>query len=299
MSLIYTRRKRSQSFGSYGSFNDQLAAEKLGSSPKPELIEGYAHICFNEDSNCFRGILLTADGTSYNISAKRTRIGLTEENQDNCDGADDMPSPDVMRDFPSPLRSALNSTDVAFVSRQSSLDARAAGELQFILEEIPSSTGVNINGDKCSPPSHCSSQSVSRPGSPPTTQQIIRALDNLLIRHSNGSLSEKSPMDEVCGSPISSPFRSRSGSRSGNRPQQTIEVISVVFDIAVSDLEDGTQHNIRNVSGRLGANFTLRNRQLCFATERTYWYFLFIVLTIKYYDYAINPVVLLLKGPTS
>ena len=264
MSLIYTRRKRSQSFGSYGSFKDQLAAEKLaGSSPKPELIEGYAHICFNDDTHCFRGILLTADGTSYNISAKRSRLGLTEENENS---PHEMPSLDIIRDFPSPLRSDLTSSD-SFISRQSSLDARAAGELQFILEEMPSAGIVPIGDEKASPPSQIS----SRPGSPPTQQQIISALDNLLIRHSNSPQTEHPQLDEcvLSGSPIS-PFRSRSGSRSGSNRSQA-DVISVVFDIAVSDLEDGTQHNIRNVGGRLGASFTLRNRQLCFATELTYW----------------------------
>jgi hypothetical protein len=64
-----------------------------------------------------------------------------------------------------------------------------------------------------------------------------------------------------------SPFRSRSGSRS----QQNVDTISVVFDVTVSDLEEGSQHCIRGVSGRKGSNLTLRNRQLVFRTDRSYW----------------------------
>ena len=46
---------------------------------KPELIEGYAHLCFDDQGLWFRGILLTTDGqSSYTLSGKRTRIELNQ-----------------------------------------------------------------------------------------------------------------------------------------------------------------------------------------------------------------------------
>ncbi len=142
MSLLYTRRRRSQSFGSFGSFKEQLAMEKPA---KPELIEGYAHICFDELGLWFRGILSTPDGqSSYNLSGKRTQLTMTEEMDDVADGG----APDVIRDFPSPLRTPnsgsvemrspeFNSITSGCVSRQDSIDSRTERELQFILEELP------------------------------------------------------------------------------------------------------------------------------------------------------------------
>lgn len=264
MSVIYTRRRRSQSFGSFGSFSEALAVENSSSSRpscKPELIEGYAHICFlEEQAQCFRGILLTADGTSYTLTAKRSRLGVTEEGKEdqqqqkpgNTEGDQ---SPDVLHDYPSPLRSHGSTGEMGPCSRQSSLDAKGASDLQFVLEELPDGQ-------------HPNSQPASLPGSPPTTQQIIRALDKLLIRNAAGGPLQDDPGPELGNaSPCLSPFRSRSGSKSG----QPIETVSVMFDVSVSDLEDGTQHTIRNVGGRKGNTFTLRNRQLCFVTERAFW----------------------------
>ncbi|KAI9551798.1 hypothetical protein GHT06_022134 [Daphnia sinensis] len=264
MSLLYSRRRRSQSFGSFGSFKEQLAMEKPVAA-KPELIEGYAHICFDEQELWFRGILSTADGqSSYNLTGKRTCRGMTEENDDVTDG------PDVVRDFPSPLRTPnsgsveIRSQDVSAasgcVSRQDSMDSRAERELQFILEELPMSQKQQDN----SPPvldSCCGSQPVSRPGSPPSTQQIVRALDNLLISSPTVCSISSYNLDNT------SPFRSRSGSRS----HQPTETVSVVFDVTISDLEEGSQHSIRSVSGRKGNSLTLRNKQLCFVTERSFW----------------------------
>lgn len=284
MSMIYTRRRRSQSFGSYGSFKDQLSMEKPVVA-KPELIEGYAHLCFDEQGLWFRGILLTADGqSSYNLMGKRTRLEVTEENGVEEILNDDH-SPDVVRDFPSPLRTPtiygsveIRSQDINAASgcqsRQNSLDSRTERELQFILEEIPMSGSINDQKQlkQDSSPvllSQGGSQPVSRPGSPPSTQQIIRALDNLLIRstsYSNSSVSERGQQQlDNFDSPGS--FRSRSGSRS----QQQLDSISVVYDITVADLEEGSQHSIRGVAGRKGNHLTLRNRQLCFVTERSFW----------------------------
>lgn len=268
MSVIFSRRRRSQSFGSYGSYKEQLATESASNNnhlpSKPELIEGYAHICFTDEKALwFRGILLTADGTSYTLTAKRTRLAVTEEElsggRPDHDG-----SPDVLHDYPSPLGSRGSASDMGSVSRQSSLDARTAGELQFILEEMPAVSTAKPDDSK---------QPTSLPGSPPTSQQIIKALDNLLIRNTSsggGCLHEEQqrPDGNVGNSPCLSPFRSRSGSRS----QQQLETISVMYDISVSDLEDGTRHDIRRVGGRKGNNFTLRSRQLCFVTERSFWY---------------------------
>ena len=269
MSILYTRRRRSQSFGSFGSFKEQLAMEKPA---KPELIEGYAHICFDELGLWFRGILSTPDGqSSYNLSGKRTKLEVTEE----MDNVADISVPDIIRDFPSPLRTP-NSGSVEIrspefngiassgnISRQDSIDSRTERELQFILEELPNSK------QDISPPaldSRHGSQPVSRPGSPPSTQQIVRALDNLLISSPTVCNINAFQLEYNNVSPMS-PFRSRSGSRS----QQNVETISVVFDVTVSDLEEGSQHCIRNVSGRKGNNLTLRNKQLCFITERSYW----------------------------
>lgn len=245
---------------------------------KPELIEGYAHLCFDDQGMWFRGILLSADGhSSYTLSGKRTRLELAEE---NCNGIPEKEdhSPDIIRDFPSPLRTPLcgsveiRSQDMVSgpISRQDSLDSRTERELQFILEEIPMSRDQQPLKplQDSSPPalhSQSGSQPVSRPGSPLSTHQIIRALDNLLIRSSGCNIPSVSQQSDNT-SPMS-PFRSRSGSRS----QQPVETVSVVFDVTVSDLEEGSQHSIRNVAGRKGNNLTLRNRQLCFITERSFW----------------------------
>lgn len=255
--MIYTRRRRSQSFGSFGSFRDQqIGAE----NNKPELIEGYAHICFpDEKARWFRGILLTADGTSYTLSGNRKRLGVTEEEMKQHMEEQNQHSPDVLHDYPSPLGggSSRGSASVGPTSRQNSLDARTAGELQFILEEIPACTSTE---EKKEP--------VSVIGSPPTTQQIIRALDNLLIRNSSsGGCLLSDERDGGSPATASPAFRSRSGSKTG----QPLETVSVLFDISVSDLEDGTSHDIRGVAGRKGNNFTLRNRQLCFVTDRSFW----------------------------
>lgn len=264
MSLLYSRRRRSQSFGSFGSFKEQLAMEKPAAA-KPELIEGYAHICFDEQGLWFRGILSTADGqSSYNLTGKKSRFGMTEEN-DEIDDA-----PDVIRDFPSPVRTPnsgsveIRSKDASAasgcVSRQDSMDSRAERELQFILEELP----MPLKQQDNSPPvtdSCCGSQPVSRPGSPPSTQQIVRALDNLLISSPTACSIGSDNLDNM------SPFRSRSGSRS----HHPAEAVSVVFDVTVSDLEEGTQHCIRSVSGRKGNSLTLRNKQFCFVTDRSFW----------------------------
>jgi len=102
MSAFYTRRRRSQSFGSYGSYKEQESSDRAASaaaaaaaaasaaSAKPELIEGYAHMCFGEQALWFRGIMLTTTGTSYNLSGRRSRL-IPESNPQ---------SPDVIRDFP-------------------------------------------------------------------------------------------------------------------------------------------------------------------------------------------------------
>ena len=269
MSLLYTRRRRSQSCGSFASYKEQIAIEKPA---KPELIEGYAHICFDELGLWFRGILSTPDGqSSYNLLGKRTKLGLTEEINDvTADGS----VPDIIRDFPSPLRTPnsgsvemrspeFNGIASGSVSRQDSIDSRMERELQFILEELP------ISKQDISPPaldSRNGSEPVSRPGSPPSTQQIVRALDNLLISNPTVCNINAFQLDYNNVSPMS-PFRSRSGSRS----QQNVDTISVVFDVTVSDLEEGSQHCIRGVSGRKGSNLTLRNRQLVFRTDRSYW----------------------------
>lgn len=264
MSAIYTRRRRSQSFGSFSSFKEQLAAEKPLAAAKPELIEGYAHLCFDEKGHWFRGILLTADAQSFTLSGRTTtQLELTEENDVTVLPTD---SPDVLRDFPSPLRTPPTRAEIkpqeissGSTSRQDSIDSRTERELQFILEELPEMRDQQSSPMKeGSPPTLM--HSMSRPGSPPSTQQIIKALDNLLIQSFDGE--NKPDMD----SPLSS-FRSRSGSRSN----QPLESVSVMFDITVSDLEEGSQHNIRNVAGRKGNNLTLRNRQLCFVTERSFW----------------------------
>ncbi len=266
MSLLYTRRRRSQSFGSFGSFKEQLAMEKPA---KPELIEGYAHICFDELGLWFRGILSTPDGqSSYNLSGKRTQLVVTEEMDDVADGG----APDVIRDFPSPLRTPnsgsvemrspeFNSITSGCVSRQDSIDSRTERELQFILEELP-----NTKRDISPPAPYSQSEPVSRPGSPPSTQQIVRALDNLLISSPTVCTVNSLPSDYNNTSPMS-PFRSRSGSRS----HMNVDTVSVVFDVTVSDLEEGSQHCIRSVSGRKGNTLTLRNKQLCFVTERSFW----------------------------
>lgn len=268
MSMIYTRRRRSQSFGSYGSFKDPIPVERSG---KPELIEGYAHLCFEENGQWFRGFLLSTDGhSSYTLSGKRT-LQQPESIEDEGNN-----SPDVIRDFPSPMRTPIHgSTEIcSSMSRQNSIDSRTERDLQFILEEIPMSKDVdgrqplNLKTDAAS---QGGSQPVSRPGSPPSTQQIIRALDDLLIRSDDSPPEIASPeqqqQQQMSQSLYDSPFRSRSGSRS----QQQMETISVVFDITVSDPEEGCQHKISHVAGRKGNRLTLRNRQLCFVTERSFW----------------------------
>ena len=244
---------------------------------KPELIEGYAHLCFDDQGLWFRGILLTTDGqSSYTLSGKRTRIELTEEIIDLPESEQDH-SPDIIRDFPSPLRTPIygsaeiRSQDINIasgsISRQDSIDSRTERELQFILEERPCAISRDQESLKRDSPVASSqsydSQPVSRPGSPPSTHQIIRALDNLLI-HNSSSVTSTSQQDNASQM---SPFRSRSGSRS----QQQMETVSVMFDVTVSDLEEGSQHSIRNVAGRKGNSLTLRNRQLCFVTDRSFW----------------------------
>ena len=62
--------------------------------------------------------------------------------------------------------------------------------------------------------------------------------------------------------------RSRGSSSS---PWYGYPPVSAVFDITVSDLEEGAEHHIRRVNSRNGQNCTLRCRQLCFVTEKTFW----------------------------
>lgn len=106
MSAFYTRRRRSQSFGSYGSYKEQEQEQSSerdtgdSSEPsdvcvKPELIEGYAHMCFEQQALWFRGIMLTTDGTSYNLSGRRSRLGQLQDAH-----SQNLQSPDVIRDFP-------------------------------------------------------------------------------------------------------------------------------------------------------------------------------------------------------
>ena len=191
-----------------------------------------------------------------------------------------------------------NSTDWNGAERSCS-----STQLQFILEEIPLAgrRSGRGGGRLVSPTESTRSLPVSRPGSPPTTEQIARALDNLLI-HDYESVMEEPDTDtdhttdthdtrgknifacrhlvlsqsalminvSIAGAvsseespPVS--FRSRSGSRS------QIETMSVMYDVTISDLEEGTQHHIRSVNGRSGNTCTLRSRQLCFATDRSFW----------------------------
>jgi len=281
MSAFYTRRRRSQSFGSYGSYKEQESSDRAASaaaaaSAKPELIEGYAHMCFGEQALWFRGIMLTTTGTSYNLSGRRSRL-IPESNPQ---------SPDVIRDFPlrsqgsidfktsrassqiSIASSLPNSTDWSGAERCSS-----STQLHFILEEMPLSVSARAGrgaagGRLVSPTESTRSLPVSRPGSPPNTEQIARALDNLLI-HDYETVMEEEPdtNDNTASNGDNSPvsYRSRSGSRSH------METTSITYDVTISDLEEGTQHTIRGVNGRSGNTCTLRSRQLCFATERSFW----------------------------
>jgi len=163
-----------------------------------------------------------------------------------------------------------NSTDWNGTERSCS-----STQLQFILEEIPLSgrRSGRGGGRLVSPTESTRSLPVSRPGSPPTTEQIARALDNLLI-HDSESVMEEPDTDDTTDThdtrvsseespPVS--FRSRSGSRS------QMETVSVMYDVSICDLEEGTQHNIRGINGRSGNTCTLRSRQLCFATDRSFW----------------------------
>lgn len=258
MSSLYSRRKRSSSFGSYGAYR---AIEKPADL-KPELIEGYAHICFDDQALWFRGILLTAEGQSYNLNGERILISEEDVKIDESDG------PDVIRDFPSPIltssKGSLGSSDSssAAPSRKNSIDSQPEKELQFNLED----------SNKASP-----DQSPLTSQSPPSTQQIIKALDSLIITTNKMSSISEHKIEEDKESPILSPVLSPSGfdspfrSRSGSRNKQNIETIPVSFDIVITDLEEGTQHKIRHVTGRKGSALTLRSKQLCFMTEKAFW----------------------------
>jgi len=196
MSAFYSRRRRSQSFGSFGSYKEQKNAERWTSSDQPELVEGYAHMCFDQQALSFRGIMLTTNGTSFNLTGKRC-CGTASP-------ASSTAAPDVMRDFPSP-RHSQTSIDVKTSSsdaetrysfantKQNSMDCGMERELQFILEEIPLS---GRGGRLASPAESTRSLPVSRPGSPPSTEQIARALDNLLI-HDSESVMEEPDADDA------------------------------------------------------------------------------------------------------
>ena len=73
------------------------------------------------------------------------------------------------------------------------MDCGMERELQFILEEIPLS---GRGGRLASPAESTRSLPVSRPGSPPSTEQIARALDNLLI-HDSESVMEEPDADDA------------------------------------------------------------------------------------------------------
>ena len=86
-----------------------------------------------------------------------------------------------------------NSTDWNGTERSCS-----STQLQFILEEIPLSgrRSGRGGGRLVSPTESTRSLPVSRPGSPPTTEQIARALDNLLI-HDSESVMEEPDTDDT------------------------------------------------------------------------------------------------------
>ena len=280
MSATYGWRRRTKSLGCDAASLKKESRGALTRKPalyneaeKPELIEGYAHICFDDQGSWFRGSLVNANGTAYNLNGKRTHLGVHEEMPlDASLGT----SFDIIRDFPTAMKSAgsvesqtslgVNGTS----SRQSSLDCNTARELQFILEDLPTDDGSNNNSHQslASPADSASSLPVSRPGSPPTTQQLLKALDSLFI-NSADCCSSLEPRGESSdpSSPhrMASPFRSRSGSRSLPDP------VSAVFDLTVYDLEDGTRHLLRNVNSRNGPKCTMRSRQLCFITDRVFW----------------------------
>ena len=295
LSSSYRWRRRTQSFGSYGSCKEQSALEKTSAVEKPELIEGYAHICFNDEGSWLRGSLVTADGTAYNLAGHKVEGDVYDEPDGHAEGK---ASPDIVRDFPSPLRSHPGSGELSRTtsssavvakemksvdsaarssSRQNSMDGNLERELQFILEDFPTCNEAG-NGESVTDPVTSSSPTdsitSSRPGSPPTSQQILKALDNLLIREQSANLELKTPNSNPSSPSLynknnmnMTPFRSRSSSRSmADRPP-----VSAVFDITVSDLEEGAEHHIRRVNSRNGQNCTLRCRQLCFVTEKTFW----------------------------
>lgn len=263
--MFYSRRKRSQSFGSYGSYRNRKAADEP--SAKPELIEGYAHMCFDQHSLWFRGIMQSTDGTAYSLLGKRARpleetsaVAVTIGVPPACASATATATTDLKTDAAidhiDNIDNNNDNKDVAFKhSRQNSMDGRIERQLQFILEEIP----LVARQQPVSPTSASS-------GSPPTNQQIVRALDQLLLGDAESVMEEDESELQHGHGPLVTPFRSRSGSRS------QMENMAVVFDVTVSDLEEGSQHHIRSVSGRSGANgCTLHNRQLCFVTDRSFW----------------------------
>ena len=273
--MFYSRRKRSQSFGSYGSYRNRKEADDP--SAKPELVEGYAHVCFDQHVLGFRGIMQSSEGTAFSLLGKRARP--LDENTvaappvcDSGSGSGSAPvtttvnvNMNVKPDSPidhidkvDDIDNNIDKKDAAFKhSRQNSMDGHIERQLQFIMEEIP----LVAREQPISPTSVSS-------GSPPTDQQIVRALDQLLLNDVESVMEQDECADEseYRHSPLVTPFRSRSGSRS------QMENMAVVFDVTVSDLEEGSQHHIRSISGRTGASgCTLRNRQLCFVTDRSFW----------------------------
>lgn len=118
-------------------------------------------------------------------------------------------------------------------------------ELQFILEDPE--PYVEQEGVVSS------SSSSSRPGSPPSSQQIVRALDALLLKDTSDASGESSPIVSMnLGRSLSRSLIERSD-------------MTTVYDVTVSDLEDATQHLIRQVGSRNSYSSTLRNRQFCFS----------------------------------
>jgi len=220
------------------------------SAAKPELIEGYAHLCFEDQGSWFRGILITTDGTSYTLTGKKVALDL--DRQLTSAQMDENGIPDVVRDFTSPLaRSRVGSFDLARPAIENNAPATEERELQFILEDPE--PYVEQEGVVSS------SSSSSRPGSPPSSQQIVRALDALLLKDTSDASGESSPIVSMnLGRSLSRSLIERSD-------------MTTVYDVTVSDLEDATQHLIRQVGSRNSYSSTLRNRQFCFSAEKAYW----------------------------
>ena len=230
-------RWRRRSVGTFGSLQERSTGSV------PELIEGYAHICFDRKSLWFRGNIITHQGSSYNLSGKRSTERDADVAEAECDGPSTAPILDPAVGSPSQQQD-----DKLCLSGNRITGELDSPQLQFALEEFP---GEDHSAD--SPIHSVGSLSVSSAGSPVETRRMMAALDHLFV-------DEESPF----GCHDATHSRSRSTSRSS-----IVDVYSM-FDITVCDLEEGTQHSIRNVTGMSGQSCTLRNKHFSFVTEKAF-----------------------------